>query len=167
MRYLAGSQTNDSALSCSRFTSHFGKTAGGLGICIMAEETSLPGLLQELWSRMLWPRACARTSLSASWRSAFTVYRRSLRANFFTSIMWSLKNRLSVSLTCLMYILYSQVITCPRWHLALGPLSHTALPWQKLGTNDPVSNSDNHKPSPKSPWIGSINHSQMGGLRHF
>ena len=35
----------------------------------------------------------------------------------------------SVSLTCLMYILYSQVITCPRWHLALGPLSHTALPW--------------------------------------
>ena len=56
-------------------------------------------------------------------------YRRSLRAIFFTSIMWSLKNRLSVSLTCLMYILYSQVITCPRWHLALGPLSHTALPW--------------------------------------
>jgi hypothetical protein len=47
-----------------------------------------------------------------------------------------------VSLPCLMYILYSQVITYPRWHLALGPLRHTALPWQKLGTNHPVSNSD-------------------------
>ena len=52
-----------------------------------------------------------------------------LESIFFTSIMWSLKNRFSVSLTCLMYILYSQVITCPRWHLALGPLSHTTLLW--------------------------------------
>ena len=146
MRWLARSPTNVLRSSCSRSMSHSGKTAERPGTSIAAEETWSPGLPQELWSRMLWPKAWNQIWLSVYCKSASIVYRssRSLEAIllYIPSIMRSLKNRLSVNLTSVKYLNVQPSDRMSRWHLALGPLSHPVL-WQKVvDTHGSVSNSD-------------------------